>query len=99
MATFVTKTVFDIFIKGMKDNPNKELYYFIGLLVLVGILLLINLFGNRIFEIYNWYSEVYILKIVSVKSMKKEKESTKEKERSSFKYNSKRDISKRFYTF
>ena len=48
MATFVTKTVFDIFIKGMKDNPNKELYYSIGLLVLVAILLLINLFGNRI---------------------------------------------------
>jgi hypothetical protein len=31
--------------------------------------------------------------------MKKEKESTKEKERSSFKYNSKRGISKCFYTF
>ena len=58
MATFVTKTVFDIFIKGMKDNPNKELYYFIGLLVLVGILLLINLFGNRIFEIINNISTI-----------------------------------------
>ena len=48
MPKIVTKTVFDIYIEGMKENPNKETFYFVGLLVLVEILLLINLFRNRI---------------------------------------------------
>ena len=58
LATAVTKTILDIFVKGIKDNPDKNTYYLVGIISLIGILLIINFFGNKVFEKINNLSTI-----------------------------------------
>lgn len=58
MATAVIKTLYDIFCPTLKNSPHINSYYLISLVSLISLLFILNLFGNKIFGIFNNISTV-----------------------------------------